>query len=440
MDNTIPQGKFSRSKVLGKTLLKIGATHSKAKVKKLFSHTHEVITQQTHEESAKLIIEALGELKGVSVKIAQQVILSLPFLPQHYLEEIGKSFNAIPPINRALIRKIIKQELASYPEELFEKFESTPFGSASLGQVHKAKKNGKTLAIKVQYPGIATTIKSDMEIVKFFLTRFAKGKNVGHLIQEINERLYEEVDYFNEAKNLLFFKKNLNHPFVVIPEIYTKFSTQKVLTCSYLEGKSFHQYLLSSPSQEEKNHYAQLLFDTFFTSLYTLKTIHADPNPGNFLFMENRKLGMIDFGCIKTVDATFLHHYNRLHLLLLNSDNEDEIIGQYKYLGMIEEESLENMRKFYREAIQPLDSIYIEVLSQDSYDFGNKYNFSKRGFETILEVQRKQIHSVHKFNQEYLFIDRTLLGYYTMFEQLGACIKTKNVKALMKKFQEQHHD
>ena len=437
MDKPIPVTSMARGKVIGKTLIKIGATRSKGALKKMLSSENhkQSIQNDTHEETAKIIIEALGELKGVSVKIAQQVMVALPFLPQNYLEHIGKSFNAVPPINRALIRKIIKQELNGYPEEIFETFESTPFGSASLGQVHKAEYKGKTVAVKVQYPGIANSIHTDMGMVKFMLERFAKGQNIDHLVEEINQRLYEEVDYCFEATNVMFFKNNISHSNVVVPHVYPELSTSKVLTYSYIEGCSLMDFLKSKPTQKQRNHYAQILFDTFFSTLYQLNAIHADPNPGNFIFMKDGNLGLIDFGCIKYVDHQFLVQYNQLHLSLINGEDEDEIVRQYANLKMIDQSDLQTMRAFYQEIIKPLDSIYIEILKEDRYDFGEDHSFSKRGFETILEVQKKQTHSVHKFNQEYLFLNRTLLGYYTLFEQLNAQIDTRSAKALMKAFQ-----
>jgi predicted unusual protein kinase regulating ubiquinone biosynthesis (AarF/ABC1/UbiB family) len=441
MDKCIPTTTIARANVIGKTLVKIGANHSKGVIKKLISsdNNRQSIQDETQEVTAKLIIEALGELKGVSVKIVQQVALALPFLPQTYLEQITKSFNAIPPINRALIRKIIKQELNGYPEELFESFESTPFGSASLGQVHKALHNQENVAIKVQYPGIANTIATDMGMIKFALQRFAKGQNVDHIIEEINQRLYEEVDYTYEAKNVLFFSDRLNHPQVVIPQVYPELSTSKVLVCSYIEGKSFGDFIKSSPAQEVRNHFAQLLFDTFFTSLYVLKAIHADPNPGNFIFMDNDRLGLIDFGCIKYVDDDFLVPYNRLHLALIEGSDDLSIAKQYAALNMIDSSDDASMVAFYNEVIKPLDRLYIDVLTKDHYDFGNDYDFSKKGFETIMEVQRKQTHSVHKFNQEYLFLNRTLLGYYTIFEQLGARIDTQSARKIMNQYQGENH-
>ena len=135
MDKTLPVGKLSRGKVVGKALLKIG-------VKKTKSFVTGGDKTQNHEEIADIIFDALGELKGVSVKIAQQVALGMPFLPPAYIEKMGKSFNAIPTINKALVRKIIKTELGYYQQKAFDTFEMKAFGAASLGQVHKATKEG----------------------------------------------------------------------------------------------------------------------------------------------------------------------------------------------------------------------------------------------------------------------------------------------------------
>ena len=437
MGKKIPLTNIARSKVIGKALVKIGINYSKAKIQKFF--ISEPIAN-VEENTAKLIMDALGELKGVSVKIAQQIALALPFLPQSYLEHINKSFNLVPPINRALVRKIIKQEFNNYPENLFKSFETIPFGSASLGQVHKAMFDEKELAVKIQYPGIANTIKTDMKIVRFVLSRFAAGKNIDHIIEEINQRLYEEVDYRYEAENTIFFKKNIVHPYIVIPQVYEELSTSKVLTCSYIEGKSFSEFLTSSPSQELSNHYAQLLFDTFFTTLYRLKAIHADPNPGNFLFCSDQRLGIIDFGCVKYVDDDFLVPFNWLHLSLIDQCDDLTIAKQYAALNMIDTDEDENMIKFYNDVIKPLDRLYIEVLTHDIYDFGKEHYFSKRGFNAILQVQTQQASSIHKFNQEYLFLNRTLLGYYTMFEQLGAKIDTRSAKTMMLQYKGKEHE
>ncbi|NKQ40067.1 MAG: AarF/ABC1/UbiB kinase family protein [Sulfurovum sp.] len=428
MDNALPTGKLSRGKVVGKALLKIGAK----KTKRFVTGGDK---EQNHAEIADIIFDSLGELKGMSVKIAQQVALGMPFLPPAYLERISKSFNAIPSINKALVRKIIKTELGVYPQDAFDTFEMKAFAAASLGQVHLATKDGKQLAVKVQYPGIKKSIESDMSLIHFGMKRFAKGQNVDHIIGEIEARLYEEVDYVLEAKNCDFFREKLQINNIVIPEVYHDLSSEKVLTTSYLEGLDFDSYLLSSPSQESRDAYAQLIFDSFFYALYNLKSIHADPNPGNFLFMQGGKLGLIDFGCVKKVDEDFLQMYNQLHLNLLEDNDHISIIQQYIKLGMIEEESEEKMLKFYTEVIKPLDTLYKEPLIGDNYNFKENPDFAKRGFKMIFKVQQKQFHSVHKLNEQFLFINRTLLGYYALFEKMGAKIETGYVKDLMRKQQ-----
>lgn len=422
----LPTSKLSRGKVVGKALLKIG-------VKKTKGYLSNTKAQQTQEEIADVMFEALGELKGVSVKIAQQMALGMPFLPPAYLQKLSQAFASIPSINKALVRKIIKTELHENPQALFDSFEMDAFAAASLGQVHRASKETEALAVKVQYPGIKKSIESDMSIIHFVLKRFAKGKNIDHIISEIEARLYEEVDYLLEAQNCDFFRENMRNADIVIPKIYHEFSSQRVITSSLLEGLDFESYLASNPSQEEIDAYAQLIFDNFFESLYRLRAIHADPNPGNFLFLEGTKLGMIDFGCIKRVDKEFLERYGRLHLDLLDNVSDEALIPHYEQLGMIKTESPEKMLHFYQEVIKPLDRLYIEPLLGDSYDFKVHNDFSKRGFEAVFEVQKKQFHSVHQINEEYLFLDRTLLGYYALFEKMGAKIETKNIKNIMKK-------
>ena len=425
MTKQIPTSKFSRASVVGKAMLKIGA-------KKTSHFITKKDEKQSHEEIADILFDALGELKGISVKIAQQVALGMPFLSPIYLEKINKSFNAIPTINKALVRKILKTELKESPQNLFDSFAMEAFGSASLGQVHLATINDEKLAVKVQYPAIKKTIQTDMSLIHFALKRFAKGQNVSHLIHEIEARLYEEVDYEAEARNCDFFYQNLQNKNIIIPKVYEVFSTQKVLTTSFLEGIDFQTFLAQNPSQETRDYYAQVLFDSFFDSLYRLKHIHADPNPGNFIFMEDKKLGLIDFGCVKSISEDFLAQYNTLHLKLIENKSDAEIVSHYVELGMISQESNEKMLNFYQDVIKPLDTLYTEPLLGDSYDFKVHNDFSKRGFEMIFEVQQKQYNSVHKLNEQFLFINRTLLGYYALFEKMGAKIHTQTIKALMK--------
>ena len=298
--------------------------------------------------------------------------------------------------------------------------------------MHLATLNGEKLAVKVQYPGITKSIDSDLGVLKFALTRFAKGGNIDHLMDEVEARLNEEVDYEIEAENTEFFYHNIKHDSIIIPKVEHEFSTKTVLTTSFLEGESFEKFLARNPSQEERNHYAQLIFNSFFMGLYHIQMIHADPNPGNFIFMADKKLGLIDFGCVKKLDDAFLTSFSKLHVALMDEIPDEEVTQQYAAMGMIDYEEKEKMLEFYLEVIKPLDRIYIEIFHGDSYDFKENSDFSKRGFETIMEVQKKQITAVHNMNEDYIFVDRTLLGYYAMFEKMEATIDTRFAEKLIR--------
>jgi predicted unusual protein kinase regulating ubiquinone biosynthesis (AarF/ABC1/UbiB family) len=160
--------------------------------------------------------------------------------------------------------------------------------------------------------------------------------------------------------------------------------------------------------------------------------IHADPNPGNFIFMPDNMLGLIDFGCVKKVDETFIKEFSKLHVLLIDKASDEEVTEQYAEVDMIDRGNKEEMLAFYQSVIKPLDRIYIEIFEGEKYDFKENSDFSRRGFNTIMEVQKKQRHAVHKMNADYIFVDRTLLGYYNMFEKMEATIDTRFAQRLVR--------
>lgn len=429
--------KLQKFKIIGRAGVKSGYLKGVSVVKKAFlSKDKKVIeTQNSNDKIAKVIIEALGELKGVSVKIAQLVALNMNFMPKEYLDELEKSFNKIPPLNKALIRKVIKRELNHYPDKLFDEFNLNVFASASLGQVHTAKIKNESVVVKVQYPNMKQSILNDMQILKYFLEKMAKSKRINHLIDEIRDRLLEEIDYESEAHYCEFFRKNLKIEGILVPKVYKKFSSNKVITSQKIEGKILNDFLLTNPTQKQRDKYAQMLFNSFFYSFYELKIFHADPNPGNYIFCEDGTLAIIDFGCIKKIEKTFTKFYSKLHLALISREDESEIIKMYEEIGMIEKMEKKEMKKHYQNFIKPLDSLYIEPFKAEIFDFSTHQDFSKKCFEAILKIQKNQIKSIDKFNQDFIFVDRTLLGLYAIFEKLKAKVNTNYAKNLMRKYQ-----
>lgn len=423
--------KTKRALVITKAVTKITLAHTKSLLsKKLLTQ------QQSTQQSLKAVFDAITQLKGLSVKVAQQIAITMPFLPKSYLDELEKSFDSIPPINRALIRKIIKNNLQKYPEELFDGFDDTAYKGASIGQVHIGAIGDEKVAIKVQYPAMNSNIQNDIKLLKLGLMKITKTNDIDHLIKELSDKLEEELDYTQEAKNINLFKKNNTSKYIIIPDVFEDYCTSNILTTAFLEGDSFATFISKNPDLESKNHYAQLIFDNFFTNLYKNKIIHADPNPANFIFMKDNKLGIIDFGCVKKIGNDFLKLFTKLHISLVDNEDDYLIANIYKEIGMIDD-ALEAI-EFYTNIIKPIEDIYIGVIKNDRYTFTSNFTFTKNGFETAKDIKERYATTFSRLHQDYLFIDRTLLGYYSLFEKMGCTIDTQYVKSLMREYHEKN--
>ncbi|MBV1880700.1 MAG: AarF/ABC1/UbiB kinase family protein [Pseudomonadales bacterium] len=302
--NSLPESKFSRTRVAGVTTAKVGIKKAVFLSKKPFISKTKLITAEleNNEEIAALLFKCIGQMKGTALKLAQMLSMQLDFLPEEIRQELEKSASKAPGLNKALIRKTITAQLGSPPEALFKHFENTPFAAASLGQVHRAVTfDNEEVAVKVQYPGIATSIKSDIDLVKILLKPTQLSKMFSEVFKELERVLKEELDYEIEAENTNWFYNNSSGSKFIIPRVYAELSTSKVITTSMIAGEHLDVWLSKNPDQKTKNHYGQRLVDFYEESLCQNLRLQADPNIGNYLFRADGKLGLIDFGCTKTI-------------------------------------------------------------------------------------------------------------------------------------------
>ena len=315
MDDAIPKGKLKRTLSSGKILTRLGTNQLGYYLKKPFlSGKRKADLQKEKDvENAKIVFNGLSLLRGTALKAAQMLSFESDVIPQELRKELEKSYNQVPPINRALARKIITNNLEAAPEEVFKKFESTAFAAASLGQVHHATTyDNEQLAVKIQYPDIAATISNDIRMLKGILRPMSQYEVIKTALNEIETVLLNETDYEKEAGNINFFKKNLNHDQVRVPQVYEQYTTGQVLAMSHMDGIILNRWLETAPDQDAKNRVAQTLHDIFVRGFYELKTIHADPNPGNFLVTNDNRICLLDFGCVRTFDDGFVALYQEL--------------------------------------------------------------------------------------------------------------------------------
>ena len=209
-------------------------------------------------------------------------------------------------MNRALVLKIVKTELGP-PETVFKSFDLVPFAAASLGQVHRAtSEEGRDLAVKIQYPGMREGVQSDLDLLKGVLAPTKYSRIFKHCFPEVARKVHEELNYKTEARRTEHFKAVIPETRFVSPDVIEALSTERVLTTTRIGGLHLSSWLETRPSKAERDHFGQRLVDFFNFGVFTLSTIHADPNPGNFLFREDGRLGIIDFGCVKNLSPTFV--------------------------------------------------------------------------------------------------------------------------------------
>jgi predicted unusual protein kinase regulating ubiquinone biosynthesis (AarF/ABC1/UbiB family) len=267
--------------------------------------------ERRHVEAAEQIVAALGTMKGAAMKLGQVMsFLDVGLVPEEYREEfqrkLGELRDAAPKVRFDDMRKVIEQELEDDLGELFADFEEDPIAAASIGQVYKARlHDGRVVAVKVQYPGVAQAVRADMQnlgLILRLLKRLAPGLDVKGLADEVRKRIYEELDYELEVQNQRALARIFRgHPFIVIPDAITRMSRERVMVTEFVSGTGFEE--LKGYPQEERDRLGEIVFRFFFGCLYRHHQFSGDPHPGNFMLMEDGKVAFLDFGLFKRMQA-----------------------------------------------------------------------------------------------------------------------------------------
>ena len=250
-----------------------------------------------HEANATDVYNALGELKGSVLKLAQLLSLDRGMLPMEYARKFQLAQYSAPPLSGPLVQKIFRQELGQSPQDFFDRFEPEAVAAASIGQVHRAEKAGKDLAVKIQYPGVRDSIQSDIRLAKPVALRMlnVKESDIKPYLEELTDKLQEETDYQHELKvgmQITAECKPLSN--VHFPNYYPEWSTPKILVMDWVEGRHLDQFIASDPPQETRNAIGQALWDFYNYQVHKLRIVHADPHPGNFIIDSHDRLWVID--------------------------------------------------------------------------------------------------------------------------------------------------
>ena len=425
-----PSSKYDRGKIFAKTGFKVGTSYAKHYLKNLRGSSDER-NSEFYGQTAQQIFSEFTKLRGTALKIAQSLSIDQGLLPDEFSEVMTQAQYSVPPINRSLVRSIIKRELGGYPEQIFKSFDSTAIAAASIGQVHEAElKSGEKVAVKIQYPGVRDTIASDLGLAKSLFKRFISNKEeLDDYFDEVESTLRKETDYIHEGETINRFHDRFSSDRFETPRWIEDFSTERVLTMTFLEGVHLKEFLNDNPTQEEKDHFGQLIWDFFHEQVRDSDEIHADTHPGNFLFTNDGKLGIIDFGCVKNFPDSFFNDYLRLLPTHLSRDLE-EIKELYFRLGVLRDDPETNEKeKRYFEFCLNYGFTFAMPYQSDTFDFGDpEYRDMIRGYTKNAPVGNEA-----RGNKHFLYSTRVHLGLYHFLMKLGAEVKTKKSREVVEK-------
>jgi predicted unusual protein kinase regulating ubiquinone biosynthesis (AarF/ABC1/UbiB family) len=263
---------------------------------------------------ARELVEQLGHMRGAAMKIGQ-VLSTVDFtaIPESEREQFKRTLAAlrddVPPLPWAKIERLVRSELGGPVSEHFAEFDHDAFAAASIGQVHRAvTHDGQAVAVKVQYPGMAEAVEIDLRNLGLLLPlvkRLAPGLDVRALAAELRDRVAEELDYEIEAQNHRAVARAWrDHPFAHVPAVYTSLSSRRVLVTELLEGRRFEE--VKQLEASERDRFGEIVFRFFFGTMSHLGRASGDPHPGNYLLLDDGRVGFLDFGLMRVVDPAYL--------------------------------------------------------------------------------------------------------------------------------------
>jgi len=426
----IPTGKIQRASKLVQTGVKVGGNYLKYYGEKLTQP--DLDRSKLDEANAEEIYNSLKSLKGSALKAAQMLSMEKNILPQAYTDKFSLAQFQVPPLSAPLVRKTFKQYLGHPPETLFDHFEAESVAAASIGQVHKAHKDGQALAVKLQYPGVAESISSDLAIVKPIALRLfnLSADDVEHYFQEVKAKLLEETDYGLELRQSQAMVEACRHlPGLRFPRYYPDCSSTRILTMDWMDGEQLSHFAERNPSLSERTQVAQTLWDWYMFQMHQLRLIHADPHPGNFLVDAQQQLIAIDFGCLKSIPADFYTPYFDLSSPETLA-NRERLLSCLEQLEILRPSDSAEDRAYLAQTFWEMGTLISRPFYQERFDFSDDAFFAQINEmgERFGRDSRLRKLSSGRGSRHFLYVNRTFFGLYMLQHSLRAEIDTQQYR------------
>jgi len=423
----IPITKIQRASKLVQTGAKVGVNYIRYYGDKVLN-TEQEARERLNEKNAEDIYDSLKQLKGSALKVAQMLSMEKSILPQAYVEKFSLAQFSVPPLSPALVNKTFKKYFGSRPDEVFDHFDPKSRNAASIGQVHYAEKDGKGLAVKIQYPGVADTIASDLALVKPVAIKMfnINGKGSDKYFKEVQDKLTEETNYLLEIEQSKEIAAKCGHiPNLLFPGYHEELSCERIITMDWMRGQHLSEYVQKPRPQEVLDRLGQALWDFYMFQIHELRKVHADPHPGNFLISEKHELIALDFGCMKVIPDEFYQPY--FDLAKGDNLNNNRYFKEKMYeLEILRPEDTKEEVAFFTKMFHELLTLFTKPFQQEIFDFSNPEYFqqiSALGEKYSKDTALRKMNG-NRGSKHFIYMNRTFFGLYNLMFDL----KAKGVK------------
>lgn len=426
----VPTGRVPRLWALGTLQARVAVAYGLCAVRGLFAGADERtrLRNDAHLKSAVQLLGGMGYLRGAIMKLGQTIASYPDLVPEEYIDVLGALHFEAPPMHFSLLREQVRRELGADPEDLFAEFDTHAFAAASLGQVHRARtRNGQEVAVKVQYPNIGRTITADLANMKALLTPMRLMRdwdNLMECLEEVRETMSRETDYEREADTADRVRAEFaDLDDIVVPRVHRDLSTARVLTLDLVRGAHLPELLAGHPSQERRDLHGAQVMRVVARLLYA-KLVLADPNPGNFLFLEDGRLGVIDFGCYRALEGRdwdiFLRGDAAVVPTIAGGDEAlREVIcdGTLMTADEVDDDRFAHLRA-------TVDWLWEPFATDEPFDFGDEA-YMRRGIDAYSSLMRR--YGYHRQLPVFLWTNRTFAGVRALAYAMGSRVPLKRI-------------
>ncbi len=379
------------------------------------------------EQNASEVFRTFSELKGGPLKLAQMLSIDQSLLPPAYAKQFARAQYSAPPLSYPLVVRTFRREFGKDPREIFDTFEPQAAHAASIGQVHRATRGGHAFAVKVQYPGVAESLRSDLGVVKPIALQILglRERDVAAYFREVEARLLEETDYEKELRSAMELSAACAHlPHIRFPEYHPEFSSRRVITMDWMNGEPFDVFADGPAPQELRDSIGQALWDFYAHQIHDLRVFHADPHPGNFL-VSGDGLCVLDFGCTKTIDAAF-HAKQFAFLDPALETNPARLADTMESMAILLPTDTPAQRTHLMELCKKSLELLARPFRTGHFDFGDPAFMS--AIYELGEENRKNdtLRGIRgqRGSADTIYLNRTFFGLYSLLTRLRARIQT----------------